>query len=331
MYRTLGVSGTKVSTLALGTALFGVAPTEDAAATLVHFAIESGINVIDTANSYGNQARFDRPQGPTWKHRRSAEEIVGDAIEGLREDIILATKVSEPIGDGPNDGGFTGGGLSRTHIMRNIERSLDRLRTDYVDIYYAHHPDPLTDIEETLRTFADLVRQGVITHYALSTYDGWQVTEVMATAERLGLPKPICHQTRYSLAKRWVESEVLPATRRAGVGTVCFGPLAGGLLTESGTDREYAGDARWGGGRFTPAEIELNRRLTKLGAEWNLAPAQIALSWLLAQPGVSSAVVGPETVDELTELLPAMQLTLTSEQLAVLDGISPKPANLYTQ
>lgn len=321
-----------MSTLALGTAVFGVAPREEDAAELVRVAVDAGINFIDTANSYGNQARFDRDGIPDWTKRRSAEEIVGEAIEDYRDEIILASKVSEPIGNGPNDGGFlTGGGLSRTHIMRNIERSLDRLRTDHIDIYYAHHPDPLTDIEETLRTFGDLVQQGMITYYALSTYDGWQLTEAMATADRLGLPKPICHQTRYSLAKRWVETEVLPATNRAKLGTVAYGPLAGGLLTEGGSEREHAGDARWGGSRFTQAEIDLSRRLTKLAAEWKVPPAHIALAWVLAQPGISSAIVGPETVSELADLIPAMQLTLTPNQLEILDDISPKPVNLYTQ
>ncbi|MBF6258380.1 aldo/keto reductase [Nocardia farcinica] len=320
-----------MSTLALGTAVFGVAPREEDAAELIHVAVDAGINFIDTANSYGNQARFDRTGIPDWTKRRSAEEIVGEAIEDYRDQIVLASKVSEPIGNGPNDGSFTGGGLSRTHIMRNIERSLDRLRTDHIDIYYAHHPDPLTDIEESLRAFGDLVGQGMITYYALSTFDGWQLTEAMATAERLGLPKPVCHQTRYSLAKRWVETEVLPATNQAKLGTVAYGPLAGGLLTDGGTERQHAGDARWGGSRFTQAEIDLSRRLAELGAEWELPPAHIALAWVLAQPGISSALVGPETVTELYELIPAMRLTLTSEQLKALDEISTKPANLYSQ
>lgn len=331
MYNLLSSSGVKVSKIALGTALFGVAPEENDAAALVNFALDSGINFIDTANSYGNQSRFDREGKPDWTARRSAEEIVGEALAGRRDEVILATKVSEPIGGGPNDGSFTGGGLSRIHIMRNVERSLERLQTNYIDIYYAHHPDPLTNIEETLRTFADLISQGVVRHYALSTYDGWQLTEAIAAAERLGLPKPVCHQTRYSLAKRWVEAEVLPASRSAGIDVTAFGPLAGGLLTNPSGDRQYSGDARWGGESFTPDELVLRDRFVGLADGWNLSAAQLALAWLLAQPGLASVIVGPENIAELKELLPAADVTLTHHQLASLDEIAPAPRNLWTQ
>ncbi len=331
MYNLLSSSGVRISKIVLGTALFGVSPGEGKAEELVEFALDSGVNCIDTANTYGNQARFDRDDLPDWKSRRCAEEIVGDAIAHRRPDVILATKVSERIGDGPNDGGADGGGLSRSHILRNIELSLEHLQTSYIDIYYAHHPDPVTDIEETLRTFADLISQGVIHYYALSTYDGWQFIEAVDTAERLGLPKPICHQTRYSLAKRWVEAEVLPAARRLGVDVMAFSPLAGGLLAGVGVIGKISGDARWGGPQFTEQEYELRERFLGCAGDWHISPAQLALAWLLARPGIASVIVGPEDTDELRELLPATTVQLSTDQLDRLDEISPGPPSLWTQ
>jgi aryl-alcohol dehydrogenase-like predicted oxidoreductase len=187
----LSGTGLRVSRLALGTASFGVAPTAADTQKLVDYALDEGVNFIDTANSYGNQSRFYRHGVPHAEDRASAEELIGRAIAGRRDHVILATKVSEPIGDGPNDGGWHGGGLSRAHIMRLAERSLSRLRTDYIDIYYAHHPDPVTNITETLRAFGDLITQGKIGYYALSTYAGWQLTEAVLTADRIGVPRRI--------------------------------------------------------------------------------------------------------------------------------------------
>src|SRR5882757_2787055 len=177
-WTVLSGSGVRASRLALGTAAFGVAPTKAAAQDLVGAALDGGINFIDTANSYGNQPRFDRAGSPAAGERESAEEIVGAALGARRSDIILTSKVSEPVGTGPNDSG-----LSRTHITRMVERSLSRLRTDYLDIYYAHHPDPTTDIAEVLFTFDDLIRQGKIRYYALSTFGGWQLAEAVLTAD----------------------------------------------------------------------------------------------------------------------------------------------------
>lgn len=331
MYNLLSSSGVRISKIVLGTALFGVSPLEDEAGELIELALNSGVNCIDTANSYGNQSRFDRDDLPDWKSRRSAEEIVGGVIADRRRDVVLATKVSERIGDGPNDGGSGGGGLSRSHILRNVEHSLRDLQTSYIDIYYAHHPDPVTDIGETLRTFGDLISQGVIHYYGLSTYDGWQFTEAVHTAERLGLPKPICHQTRYSLAKRWVEAEVLPAARHAGVDIVAFSPLAGGLLASAGDIGKVSGDARWGGPQFTGQEYELREQFLGCAGDWHISPAQLALAWLLARPGIACAIVGPECTEELRELLPATTVELDAEQLDRLDEISPGPPSLWTQ
>lgn len=331
LYSILSDSGVKVSKITIGTALFGIAPDEVEAAALIDLALRHGINFIDTANSYGNQLRFDRDEGTSWRDRRSAEEIVGEVIASRREQVVLATKVSEQVGEGPNDGGFEGGGLSRLHIMRQIEASLSRLQVDYIDIYYAHHPDPLTNIEETLRAFADLIRQGMIRYYALSTYDGWQVAEFIATADRLGLPRPVCHQTRYSLAKRWVEAEVLPANRHFGLSTTAFSPLAGGLLTGRDHEAGPRGDARWGGKGFVASELQLQARFADLADAWGLPAPQLALAWVLAQPGLSSVIVGPENAEQLERLIPAIDLKLTVDQLDELESVSPPPCDLWNQ
>lgn len=189
-YALLGSSGLRVSRpAALCTATFGVSPTEADTQRVADFALDQGINFVDRANSYGNQPRFDHPGAPPAEERASAEELVGRAIAARRDHVVLATKVPDPVGPGPNDGSFTGGGLSRAHIVTTVERSLRRLGTDHIDIYYiyyAHHPDPVTDVADTIGTFEDLIRAGTIRHYALSTYAGWELTEAVLTADRLG-------------------------------------------------------------------------------------------------------------------------------------------------
>ncbi|WP_432984034.1 aldo/keto reductase [Dactylosporangium sp. CA-233914] len=326
MERTvLSGSGLRVSQLGLGTATFGLSPSPSDADRLIGAALDAGINYVDTANSYGNQARFDRANLPAASERLSAEEVLGAVLGRRRSDVVVASKVGEPTGSGPNDWG-----LSRTHMARMLERSLVRLQTDYVDIYYAHHPDPNTDIAETLSTFDDFIRQGKIRYYALSTFDGWQLSEAVLTADRLGLRRPICHQTRYSLAKRWVEQEVLPAARHFGVSTTVFSPLAGGLLADGAVDKTYVGDARWGGAGFTAQERDLAQRVATLAKEWGHSSSTLALAWLLAKPGIATAVVGPETVTELQQLLPSCDVTLTKDQLAELDGLLETQPTLWT-
>lgn len=172
-YRLLGTSGVRVSTLCLGTAFLGIVPREAEAPSLVACALDAGINFIDTANSYGNQTRFDRPEIPVAAERPSSEELVGRGVRGRRHDVVIATKVQESVGTGPNDGGAQGGGLSRKHIMAQCERSLRRLDTDYIDVYYAHHPDPATPLDQTMRAFDDLVRQGKVRYPALSNFPAW--------------------------------------------------------------------------------------------------------------------------------------------------------------
>jgi 1-deoxyxylulose-5-phosphate synthase len=315
-YEVIGGSGLLVSRLSLGTAVFGVAPAASEATDLVSRALELGINVIDTANTYGNQARFDREGLPPAAQRASAEELVGAAIAGRRDELVVCTKVRVPISAAPNDSG-----LSRSHVLRMIDRSLRRLGTDYVDIYYAHHPDPTTDISEVLATFEDLIRAGKIRYYGLSNYSGWQLAEASLLADKLGIRRPVVHQAEYSLAKRRIETEIRPASRHFGIGTTAFSPLAGGLLTGAVTGRP-TGSARWGGPGFGEHEVALADRFARLAREWGHEPRQVALAWVLSRPGLTSAIIGPESIPELDALAPAADLDLDAGQLAELDLIT---------
>ena len=317
-YSLLGRSGLRVSNIALGTAAFGVAPLEKDADALVGRALDLGINNFDTANTYGNQPRFDRPGAPTAEQRASAEEILGKALRGRRHDVVVGTKVMERVGLGPNDGG-----LSRRHIFQQVERSLQRLGTDYIDIYYAHHPDPDTSIRETLDAFDGLIRQGKVRYCALSLYPAWRLAEALLEAERLGLHTPVVLQTSYSLANRAVEQDVVPACLHFGLPILAFSPLAGGLLSGvAALERPFVGNLRWGGKGFTEDQALLARKLDDIAGEAGHPPAQIALAWLLSRPGVCGAIIGAEKIDTLEISAGASQLELDSDLLARVEGLT---------
>ena len=296
-YNALGTTGLQVSRIGLGTATFGIAPLAADADHLIGRALDLGLNLVDTANSYGNQPRFDRAGAPPAAQREAAETIVGRALAGRRREVILCSKVMEPVGDGPNDRG-----LSRRHILDQVEHSLARLRTDHLDIYYAHHPDPMAAPEEMLRAFDDLRRQGKIRYGGLSTYPAWQTVEAAWLCDRLGLAPPACVQIAYNLANRLAEREILPACRRLGLGVTVFSPLAGGLLAGPEVrHRPIAGGRRWGAPGFSASQIAVAESLEALAAEAGASPATLALAWLADQPGVGCALVGPETVQELED------------------------------
>ncbi|MGH2352921.1 MAG: aldo/keto reductase [Chloroflexota bacterium] len=329
-YRLLGHSGVRVSALCLGSAFFGIAPQEVEAPALVQRALDLGINFVDTANSYGNQTRFDRPGLPPAAERPSSEELVGRGVRGRRHDVVIATKVQEKVGEGPNDGGPFGGGLTRRHIMAQCEHSLRRLGTDYIDVYYAHHPDPTTPLDQTLRAFDDLVRQGKVRYPALSNYPAWQLTQALWLCDRLALNPPVAMEMPYSLLNRGIEREVVPACLELGVGITCYSPLAAGLLSGRYTPDDPTGtrggqhpSVRHGSAhQFPPQRLATAARFAALAQAWGHPPVRVALAWLLTRPGVTSAIVGPERIDQLEDLLPAVDLTLDTDQLAALDGLA---------
>jgi 1-deoxyxylulose-5-phosphate synthase len=332
-YALIGGTGLRVSRLALGTAVFGLAPPAEGCDRLVGAALDAGINLFDCANTYGNRGSFDRVGLPSSGERAHAEELLGRALKARRDEVVLCTKVSEPVGAGPNDGGRgngpgKGGGLSRYHIMREVERSLTRLGTDHIDIYHLHHPDLDTSIEETLRAVDDLVHAGKIRYVGLSTFTGWQLTQAVMTADAQHLTRPVLNQVPYNLINRWPENEGLPAAKAMGVSVTCFSPLAGGALAGAAVmDRAYSGAKRWGFPfDYLPHQREAARQLDELASSWGHPPARVALAWLLSRPCVATAIIGPETADELAQNLGVFDLKLTAEQLDDIDAISrPEP------
>ena len=325
-YALLGTSGLRVSKVCLGTFPFGIAPLARDADALVGRALELGINFIDTANSYGNQSRFDRPGvAPPAAERDSSEALVGRAVRGRRHEVVLATKVQEWMYDGPNGGGPEGGGLTRKHMREQVEQSLRRMGTDYIDLYHAHHPDPTTPLTVTLRTFDELVREGKVRYYALSTYPAHLVTEALWVCDRMGLTRPVAHQVRYSLVAREPERDVLPLCHRHGIGVTAFSPLGGGVLVGSDRlNRPHPGRRRFTteGEVFDGGALAVAQRVEGLAAEWGLSAVDVALGWVLSKPGVVSAIAGPETIAELEADVPAATLRLSAEQLTALDDVS---------
>ena len=226
-YSVLGSTGMKVSRICLGTATFGVAPTAQDADQLVGAAIDLGINFVDTADVYGNMPVFDRPGAPAAAEREPAEQILGRALRGRRDEMVIATKSNGIVGHNINDRG-----LSRRHIIRQVETSLRRLETDYIDLYYAHDPDPDTPLEQTLAAYDDLIRQGKIRYVALSNHPAWQVTQALWIADDRRLQAPVATQVKYNLIDRAAERELGPASERFGLSIIPYAPLHGGLLAD---------------------------------------------------------------------------------------------------
>jgi aryl-alcohol dehydrogenase-like predicted oxidoreductase len=315
-YSLLGPTGVKVSKICLGTATFGVAPDAQEAKRVVHAAVDLGINFFDTANVYGTSPTFDRPGAPPAAEREPAEQILGRALAGRRDDVVVATKSGERRFD-------PAAGLSRRYIMQQVERSLRRLGTDYIDLYYAHFPDPDTPLDQTLSVYDDLVRQGKLRYVGLSNYPAWQVTHALWIADDRRLAAgPVGVQVKYNLIDRAAERELAPACLQFGLSIVPFAPLHGGLLAGAQVEeREIAGDMRFGGSGFTETELEIGRAVARLSQVWSLQPYQISLAWLLSRPAVASAIVGAETVEEITANATAADVILEQAQLDALTAL----------
>lgn len=315
-YRNLGRSGLSVSRLCLGTMNFGWKCEEKEAHLIMDYALERGINFFDTADIY------------YWgEHRGKTEEIIGRWFAqggGRRERTILATKVYEPMGDLPNERG-----LSALHIRRALDASLKRLQTDYIDLYQFHHIDRATPWEEIWQAIDVAVRQGKILYVGSSNFAGWHIATAQAGAKSAGMPGLVSEQSIYNLITRTPELEVLPSARHHGLGIIPWSPLQGGLLGGVLAD-EQSGLRRLDG--RAAVTLERYRRQIEayeaLAADLELAPATLALSWLLHQPDVTAPIVGPRTREQLESSLSALDASLSGEALARLDAIFPghKPA-----
>lgn len=319
-YRPLGRTGLQVSTLCLGTAFLGSFTSLDESIRIIHRALDLGVNFVDTANTYGDR-RFSVAIAP--KERPMVEEIVGEALKGHRHQVVLATKVCEPVGEGVNRRG-----LSRKFIMEQVEISLKRLQTDFIDLYYAHHVDPLTPIEETMRAFDDLVHQGKVRYIGLSNFSGWKMTEALWSADRRNLAAPAAVQLLYNLLFRPPEIEQLPAAAHFGLGVMVYSPLAGGVLT--GKYRPGATDLPSGsraiywryrpGGRpsSTPQldehYVSAAAKLVEIATARGRTAAQEAIAWTLGHPAVTAAVMGASSVEQLEANATAFDLELTAEE-----------------
>ncbi|WP_043629087.1 aldo/keto reductase [Nonomuraea candida] len=311
-YTHLGRTGLQVSRLVLGTMNFGPDTPEDISHAIMDRALDLGINFFDTANIYGW-----RP-GEGW-----TEQIIGRwlAKSGCRDDIVLATKVYEPMGEGPNTRG-----LSALHIRRQVEDSLRRLGTDHIDLYQAHHIDRNTPWEEFWQAMDLLVDQGKILYVGSSNFAGWHIAQAGEAARRrhsLGL---VSEQSLYNLAERTAELEVLPAAREYGLGVIPWSPLYGGIL---GGILRKPRTGRASGSDLTAKRLAANRERVAayelFCEEIGRPPADVALAWLLHQPGVTGPIIGPRTLDQLDRSLQALDLRLGASELARLDEIFPGP------
>jgi aryl-alcohol dehydrogenase-like predicted oxidoreductase len=308
-YRTLGRTGIKVSPYCLGAMMFGAIGNTDHedSIRIIHKAIDAGINFIDTADRYS--------QG-------ESEEIVGKALKGRRDNIVLATKVHGPMGDDPNEQGN-----SRRWITRELEASLRRLQTDHVDLYQIHRPDPSTDIEETLSVLTDLMRAGKIRAIGSSTFPASEIVESHWVAEKRGLARFRTEQPPYSILNRNIEREVLPICERYGMGALVWSPLAMGLLTGRYRKGQAMPDSMRA--KFFPKQMSDERslgaveQLIKVAEAAGMSLTHMAIAFAIAHPGVTSAIIGPRTMQQFDDLLAGAAVSLSDEVLDQIDAIVP--------
>ncbi|MFJ3160442.1 aldo/keto reductase [Streptomyces kanasensis] len=320
-YRTLGRTGMEVSAYCLGTMMFGAVgnPDHDDCVRIVHAALDRGINFVDTADMYS---------------AGESETIVGKALRGRRDDVVLATKVHFPMGEGHNRSGN-----SRRWIVRAVEESLRRLDTDWIDLYQVHRPDHTTDVEETLSVLGDLVRQGKVRAFGCSTFPAEEIVEAHHVAERRGLMRFRTEQPPYSLLARGAEAHVLPVVERLGMGALTWSPLASGFLT--GAYRKGRPiDLGSGRAALTPARFDpaLPGNAAKLDAVEELVAVadglgrtlpELAVAFPQAHPAVTSVIVGPRTREQLDATLKGADLVLDDDVLDRIDAIVPPGTDLY--
>src|SRR5215472_2838959 len=313
--RTLGGTGIKVSPYCLGAMMFGAwgNPDHEESIRIIHAALDGGINFVDTADVYS---------------AGESEAIVGKALRGRRDGVVLATKAHSQMGKDPNMSGN-----SRRWLVREVENSLRRLQTDYIDLYQMHRPDPDTDIDETLSALSDLVRSGKVRAIGSSTFPAEQIVEAQWAADRRGHVRFRCEQPPYSILVRGIEASVLPACQKYGMGVIVWSPLAGGWLTgryRKDADIDMtAGRARRLPHRFDPslpgnqAKLAAVEELIKIAADAGCSLTHLALAFVTTHPGVTSAIIGPRTMEQLTDLMAAASVTLDDGVLDRIDQIVP--------
>jgi aryl-alcohol dehydrogenase-like predicted oxidoreductase len=312
-YRELGATGVEVSELCLGAMMFGSwgNPDHEESIRIIHASLDAGINVIDTADVYS---------------AGESEEIVGKAVAGRRDDVVLATKFHGRMGEGPNRYGN-----SRRWIMQEVEASLRRLQTDWIDLYQVHRPEPDTDIDETLGALTDLVRAGKIRYFGSSTFPAQEIVEAHWVAERRGRERFRCEQPPYSMVVRGVERDVLPVCERSGMGVISWSPLAGGWLTgryRVGQELPPSTRADRIPRRYDMAlpenqrKLEAVEQLALLAEEAGLSLVHLAIAFVLRHPAISSAIIGPRTMDHLESQLGAADVHLSGDVLDRIDEIT---------
>ena len=320
-YRVLGGTGIEVSAHCLGTMMFGAVgnPDHDDCVRIIHAAVDQGINFVDTADMYS---------------AGESEEIVGRALRGRRDDVVLATKVHFPMGEGPNRSGN-----SRRWIVREVENSLRRLKTDWIDLYQVHRPDHTTDIDETLSALTDLVRAGKIRAFGCSTFPAEQIVEAADVAERRALLRFRTEQPPYSILARGIEAAVLPVCQRLGMGVLSWSPLAWGFL--SGRYRKgqpvdmSSGRPTLAPQRFDPslpvnaAKLDAVEQLVELADGLGRSLPELAVAFPVAHPAITSVIIGPRTMEQLDGMLKGASLALDDATLDRIDEIVPPGTNVY--
>jgi aryl-alcohol dehydrogenase-like predicted oxidoreductase len=317
-YRTLGRTGIKVSPYALGAMLLGASignPDHDDSIRIIHAALDSGINFIDTADAYSRP-----PQG-------ASEVVVGKALKGRRGSVVLATKFGRPMGDDPNQQG-----ASRRWIMTAVEDSLRRLQTDYIDLYQIHRLDSGTDIEETLSALSDLIHSGKVRAIGSSNTPASDIVDAHWVAEQRGLERFRTEQSPYSILNRAIESGALPIAQRFGMGVLVWGPLGQGMLTGRARKGRQTDLVRAGILKAFSDERRLDaiEQIVPLAEEAGLPMTHLAMAFAITHPGVTSALLGPRSMEQLDDLLAGLDVTLSDEILDRIDEIVPPGTDIGT-
>jgi aryl-alcohol dehydrogenase-like predicted oxidoreductase len=310
-YRRLGRNGIRVSPICLGTMMFGGQTNEADSIRIMHKALDQGINFVDTANMYNSG---------------QSEIVVGKAIADRRDQVVLATKGRQSVGSGPNDSG-----ASRLHLIRELDRSLHRMNVDVIDIYYQHAPDPETPIEETLRALDDMVHSGKVRYIACSNFRAWELCTALWTSDKANLAKFVCVQPLYNIVNRDVEVELLPLCREQGIGVVSYSPLARGILSGKYRPGEaYPEDSR--AARRDPRMLQAEMRDDSLRIAQEIAKhceakgissSQFALAWCMANPILSSVIIGPRTEEQFDDNLQSLNIEVTDDDERFVDSLVP--------